>query len=180
MFRSQISKAHSCLKGKNILGRKVGAVVKALASHWSDVICHSVEALCGFSMFLVLILVLRSFSQGRGGSRGGAGAPRYFWTKLRPRGWKSIWGETASPPYLRVWMTAPLPPWFQGLDLALTGTPVLSTLSSKSNNLIFYSTSNAYHYIVIYLFIKRKRKTGDKWTKSRKASYQRSWKEFFL
>ena len=182
MVRSQIYKAHSCLKGKNILGRKVGAVVKALASHWCDVICHSVEALCGLSMFWVLILVLRGFSQGRDGSRGGARPPVIFGSNWGPKGGNIFGGRPPShalskglddhPP--------PPPPLFQGPDPALTGTPVLSTLSSKSNNLIFNSASNAYHYIVIYLFIKRKRKTGDKWTKTRKASYQRSWKEFFL
>ena len=121
----------------------------------------------------------RFFSGQRRIQRRSWGPPLFLDQTEAPRVEKYL-GETASPPYLRVWMTAPLPPLFQGLDLALTGTPVLSTLSSKSNNLIFYSASNAYHYIVIYLFIKRKRKTGDKWTKTRKASYQRSWKEFFL
>ena len=44
-----------------------------------------------------------------GGFRGGAGPPPYFWTKLRPKGLKKIFWETAPPPYLRLWMTS-LPP----------------------------------------------------------------------
>ena len=45
-----------------------------------------------------------------GGFRGGAGPPPYFWTKLRPKGLKKIFWETAPPPYLRVWMTSLPPP----------------------------------------------------------------------
>ena len=96
MVRSQIYKAQSCLKGKNILGRKVGAVVKALASHWCDVICHSVEALCGLSMFWVLILVLRGFSQGRDGSRGGARPPVIFGSNWGPKGGNIFGGRPPS------------------------------------------------------------------------------------
>ena len=96
MVRSQIYKAPSCLKSKNILERKVGPVVKALASHWCDVICHSVEALCGLSMLLVLILVLRGFSPGRDGSRGGGGGggrpPVIFGSNWGPKG-GNIFGE---------------------------------------------------------------------------------------
>ena len=43
---------------------------------------------------------------GEGPGRGPG--PPYFWTKLRPEGPKKIFFSDRVPPYLRVWMTAPL------------------------------------------------------------------------
>ena len=53
------------------------------------------------------------------GGGGGGPAPRYFLTKLRPKGLKKLFFETAPPsPYLRVWMTRPSS-LSEGLDPSL-------------------------------------------------------------
>ena len=83
-------------------------------------ICHSLEALCGLSLFLVLVLVRRGFSPNSSGCRGG-----------------QTEAQRAEKMFLRE--TLPPPPTY------VKGTPVLTTFSSKSNNLNFDSVSNAYH-----------------------------------
>ena len=46
---------------------------------------------------------------------GDPGLPPYFWTKMRPEGTEIVFLRLRPPPYLRVWMTGPLP-LSEGLD----------------------------------------------------------------
>ena len=73
---------------------------------------------CAFKYVIPHIITLS------GGSRGGARAPPYFSTKVRPEGPKKIifGGRSPPHPYLRVWMTGTSspPPFSRGLDPAPT------------------------------------------------------------
>ena len=77
-----------------------------------------------FSVSLVDTFYLKvcgNFAVTDPGEGPGGPAPPYFRTKLRPDGPKKFFWRPAPPPppYLRVWMTAPLPILSQGFDPAL-------------------------------------------------------------
>ena len=76
------------------------------------------------------------------GSRGGARGPALliFRPNWGPKGRKNFSGDWGSPPYLRVWMTVPPPPLFQGLDPALKIT-VLSCEQRPYPNANRYSVN---------------------------------------
>jgi len=85
---------------------------------------------------------------------GDVGRPPYFQTKVRPEGLKKNFFETVPlpPPYLRVWMTAPLPLisrsgsgsgelWFNIRILKEVESPTISRAKEELSNKVIKTQS---------------------------------------